>query len=94
MTFPIWYFAAGIPVLMSLGYLTGEIIAFTTTKELQAAWVLLAVRVQEFLTKCDECALSIDRDELAPLSEALQLLKDLNELPKSAAASAPADRWL
>jgi len=86
VTIPIWYLAASIPILMSLGYLAGEVVAFTTTKELQAAWVLLALRVQEFLAKCNVAEAPIDQDDLAPLSEALQLLEDLNELPKGVAS--------
>lgn len=90
MSIPIWYLAAGAPFLMSLGYLAGEIVAYVTTKELEAAWMLLALRVQDFLATRRAGVEPFDQDEIIPLREAIQLLEDLHELPKAAAGASPA----
>lgn len=85
MSIPIWCVAAAAPFLMSLGYLTGEMIAYATTKEIDAAWVLLALRVQQFLAKCGAGNERFNQLELAEMREALRLLDDLHELPECVA---------
>lgn len=85
MSIPIWCVAAGAPFLMSLGYLAGEMFAYATTKEIDAAWVLLALRVQQFLAKCSAGDERFNQLELAEMREALRLLDDLHELPECVA---------
>jgi hypothetical protein len=85
MSIPIWCVAAGAPFLMSLGYLAGEMLACATTKEIEAAWLLLALRVQQFLAKCDAGDERFNQLELAEIREALRLLDGLHELPKCVA---------
>ncbi|HVW39370.1 MAG TPA: hypothetical protein VHB99_18765 [Pirellulales bacterium] len=85
MSIPIWCVAAAAPFLMSLGYLAGEMIAYATTKEIDAAWVLLALRVQQFLAKCGAGNEPFNQLELAEMREALRLLDDLHELPECVA---------
>ena len=92
MSIPIWCVAAAAPFLMSLGYLAGEMIAYATTKEIDAAWVLLALRVQQFLTKCGVGNEPFKQLELAEMREALRLLDDLHELPECVADCDASDK--
>lgn len=91
MSVPIWCFAAGAPFLMSLGYLAGEMLAFATTKEIDAAWLLLGLRVQQFLAKCNAGDEKFEPLEAAAMREAIRLLEDLHELPECTAHSAAPD---
>lgn len=86
MSIPIWMLAVAAPCLMSLGFLAGEIVAYLTEKECNAAWALLAQRVQELLAKCESGGNPCHGAEMAVIRETMQLLKELNELP-----SGPAD---
>lgn len=88
MSVPIWCVAAGAPFLMSLGYLAGEFLAYTTTREIDAAWMLLGLRVRQFLEQRRSGRERFDPAELAALSEAIQLLEELNELPQDATVDA------
>lgn len=92
MSIPIWCVAAGAPFLMSLGYLAGEMLAYATTKEIDAAWLLLAVRVQQFLAKCGAGDERFNQLELAEMREALRLLDDLHELPECVADCDASDK--